>query len=95
MTLTVLLRRSLIDQSDVEKILASTGTVMAEARLPDDEARIDRVCELNVIAQVKSLYDSPIVKRAWHRHKVPAVHGWIYRLNDGRLADLQCSPSEL
>ncbi len=33
MTLTVLLRRSLIDQSDVEKILASTGTVMAEARL--------------------------------------------------------------
>jgi carbonic anhydrase len=65
------------------------------SHLPNDEARIDRVCELNVIAQVKSLYDSPIVKRAWHRHKVPTIHGWIYRLNDGRLADLQCSPSEL
>jgi carbonic anhydrase len=62
------------------------------ARLPDDEARVDRVCELNVIAQVRSLCESPIVQKAWRRNSLPTVHGWIYRLSDGRLAGLNCSP---
>jgi carbonic anhydrase len=63
------------------------------ARLADDEARVDRVCELNVIAQVKSVYESPIVKKARQRNRLPTVHGWIYRLSDGRFADLNCAPS--
>lgn len=63
------------------------------SRLPDDETRADRLCELNVITQVKSLRESPIMKKAWQYHKLPTVHGWIYRLSDGRLADLNCSPS--
>jgi len=63
------------------------------ARLPDEEARIDRVCELNVIAQVKSLCESPIIKKAWQQDALPTVHGWIYHLTDGRLSDLKCSPS--
>jgi carbonic anhydrase len=62
------------------------------SRLPDDEARIDRVCELNVVAQVKSVCESPVVRKAWQRGDAPTVHGWIYRLADGRLADLECSP---
>ena len=63
------------------------------ARMPDDEARVDRVCELNVVAQVKSLLDSPIVQKARQGCRPPTVHGWIYRLSDGRLADLNCSPA--
>jgi carbonic anhydrase len=63
------------------------------SRLPNDESRIDRVCELNVIAQVRSLCDSPILKKAWRSSDGPAVHGWIYRLTDGRLSDLKCSRS--
>jgi carbonic anhydrase len=63
------------------------------ARLADEEARVDRVCELNVIAQVKSVCESPIVKKARRRNGLPTVHGWIYRLSDGRLADLDCVPS--
>jgi carbonic anhydrase len=59
--------------------------------LPNDDARIDRVCELNVRAQVKSLCDSPIIQEAWQRGKIPTVHGWIYGLSDGRLSDLRCS----
>jgi carbonic anhydrase len=60
--------------------------------LADDEERMDRVCELNVIAQVKSVCESPIVKKARQQGNLPTVHGWIYRLTDGRLADLNCSP---
>jgi carbonic anhydrase len=65
------------------------------SRLPDAEARVDRVCELNVIAQVRSLCESPIVQKAWQRGSLPTVHGWIYRLSDGRLADLKCCPEPI
>jgi len=59
--------------------------------LPTDEARVDRVCELNVLTQVRSVCDSPIMRSAWDRGQPLAVHGWIYRLTDGRLRDLKCT----
>jgi carbonic anhydrase len=54
-----------------------------------DEARLDRVCELNVLAQVRSVCNSPTVINAWGRKQELTVHGWIYGLSDGRLRDLQ------
>jgi carbonic anhydrase len=61
--------------------------------LLSDEARIDRVCELNVLSQVRSVCNSPIVMNAWERKQELSVHGWIYGLNDGRLRDLGCTYS--
>jgi carbonic anhydrase len=61
--------------------------------LPTDEARVDRVCELNVLVQVRTVCESPIVRRAWEREQELSVHGWIYRLTDGRLRDLNCTSS--
>jgi len=62
----------------------------ALAALPHDEARVDRVCELNVRAQVLSVSHAPVVRAAWDRGQPLAVHGWIYSLTDGRLRDLRC-----
>lgn len=61
--------------------------------LHGDDARVDRVCELNVMAQVQAVCHSPIVRQAWERGQALAIHGWIYRLSDGRLRDLQCGRS--
>ena len=61
------------------------------ARLLSDEARVDRVCELNVREQVQSLCQSPIVRSALERGQALTIHGWIYRLSDGRLRDLRCA----
>lgn len=58
--------------------------------LPDDEARVDRVCEMNVATQVDSLCHAPIVTQAWERGQELVIHGWIYRLSDGRLRELLC-----
>jgi len=55
-----------------------------------DQARQDRLCELNVRAQVRNMCDSPVVQRAWERGEGLAVHGWIYSLHDGLLHDLEC-----
>ncbi|RIA47694.1 carbonic anhydrase [Dichotomicrobium thermohalophilum] len=60
------------------------------AGLETDAARADRLCELNVRAQVRSLSHSPILQRAWERGEDIAVHGWIYGLDDGLLHDLGC-----
>jgi carbonic anhydrase len=58
--------------------------------LATEEARVDRVCELNVQMQVQSLCHSPIVMDAWDRRQPLTIHGWIYGLSDGRLRDLAC-----
>ncbi|MEP7155020.1 MAG: carbonate dehydratase [Betaproteobacteria bacterium] len=51
-------------------------------------ARIDRLCEFNVIEQVANVCQTTIVRDAWERGQELAVHGWIYGLKDGRLRDL-------
>jgi carbonic anhydrase len=65
------------------------------ARLPDQEARIDRLCELNVRAQVRSLCQAPVLQKARQGSAAPTVHGWIYHLADGRLSDLKCGSSRI
>ena len=57
--------------------------------LPSDDARWDRLCELNVAAQVQAVAPSEIVEAAWERGAELAVHGWIYDLEDGLLRDLE------
>ncbi|TWT85357.1 Carbonic anhydrase 2 [Posidoniimonas polymericola] len=56
--------------------------------ITDPTAKVNRLCELNVIAQVANLCRTTIVRDAWDRAQPLAVHGWIYGLNDGRLRDL-------
>lgn len=57
--------------------------------LPDDTARIARLCELNVVEQVANVCSTTIVQDAWNRGQFLAVHGWIYGLRDGLLRDLK------
>lgn len=51
-------------------------------------ARSDRLCELNVLAQVRSVSQTTIVQNAWLRGQPLAVHGLIYSIQDGLLRDL-------
>jgi carbonic anhydrase len=55
--------------------------------LPED-VRLDRMCELNVIEQAANVCQTTIVQDAWARGQELAVHGWIYRLQDGVIRDL-------
>ena len=55
--------------------------------LPQEE-KVNRLCELNVIEQVKNVCDTTIVKKAWGDNKELSVHGWIYSIENGMLVDL-------
>ncbi|MBI2380579.1 MAG: carbonate dehydratase [Gammaproteobacteria bacterium] len=56
--------------------------------IPDATERNNRLCELNVIEQVKNVCHTTIVQNAWSHGQKLAVHGLIYGLADGRLRDL-------
>lgn len=60
----------------------------AELAALTPEARPDRLCELNVAAQVEAVAGTEAVRRAWAAGKPLAVHGWYYDLKDGLLRDL-------
>ena len=61
------------------------------AQIKDEGKRFDRLCELNVIEQVRNVGRTTIVQSAWQRGQELVVHGWIYRLEDGLLRDLDIS----
>lgn len=56
--------------------------------LNDDLARFDRLCELNVIEQVRNVCQTTVVQDAWARNQPLAVHGVIYGIANGLLQDL-------
>jgi carbonic anhydrase len=58
------------------------------AELADENERLDRLCELNVVEQVSNVAQTTIVQGAWERGQELSVHGWIYGLRDGLLRDL-------
>lgn len=59
--------------------------------LNGEEARLDRLAELNVIESVHRVCGTPVMRRAWDKGSSIAVHGLIYGLKDGRIRDLGCS----
>lgn len=60
-------------------------------RIEDEEARVDRLCELNVVAQMANVCHTSIVQAAWEKGQKLWVHGLIYSIKDGLLHQVQPS----
>ncbi len=73
----------------VQDVLHKHGELLAD--IQDEEKRLDRLCELNVIEQVLNVGRTTILQSAWQRGQEVVVHGWIYGLQDGLLRDLGIS----
>lgn len=65
------------------------------AAVPDEDAKHDLLCQLNVIEQVQNVCQTTVVQDAWDRGQDLTVHGWVYGLQDGRLHDLGMSVAKL
>jgi carbonic anhydrase len=57
--------------------------------ITDDRARFDRLCELNVMRQVKNVASDVFIEDAWARGQPLSVHGWVYSLSTGLVRDLE------
>jgi len=56
--------------------------------IADPQARLDRLCELNVVRQVRNVASDVFVQDAWGRGQALQVHGWVYSLASGLITDL-------
>jgi len=56
--------------------------------LASEEDRVDFLCEVNVLEQLRNVCHTTIVQDAWHRGQELVVHGWIYSIRNGLLKDL-------
>jgi len=54
----------------------------------DEHARMNRLCELNVVRQVRNVASDVFVQDAWSRGQQLSVHGWVYALGSGLVTDL-------
>jgi carbonic anhydrase len=86
-------RLGLIDNwlRHVQDVLTKHEALLAS--IPDRQARLNRLCELNVIEQVSNVCQTTVVQNAWGRGQELIVHGWIYGLSDGLLRDLNIQTS--
>ena len=55
--------------------------------ITDQKARLNRLCELNVLRQVKNVASDVFVQDAWARGQSLCVHGWVYSLATGLVND--------
>ena len=60
----------------------------------DGPAAHRRLCELNVVEQVRNVANTTVVRDAWLRGQPLSVHGWIYGLADGLLHDLDVTAAD-
>lgn len=49
----------------------------------DEDARTNRLVELNVIEQVTNLAKTSVIQKAWKDRQEPHLHGWVYGLENG------------
>lgn len=61
----------------------------------DERSMLDRLCELNVIRQVRNVASDVFVHEAWTRGQALAVHGWVYSLANGLVRDLDATVSRI
>jgi len=61
--------------------------------ITDPRARLDRLCELNVMRQVRNVASDVFVHDAWARGQSLSVHGWVYSLSNGLVTDLDVTVS--
>jgi carbonic anhydrase len=63
--------------------------------ITDERSRLNRLCELNVIRQVRNVASDVFVQDAWARGQDLKVHGWVYSLSNGLVMDLNVTAASL
>ncbi|MBU2886904.1 carbonate dehydratase [Gilvimarinus agarilyticus] len=56
--------------------------------IDDEEQRLERLVELNVMQQVANVSHNNIVQNAWLRGQELTIHGWCYSIKDGIIRNL-------
>ena len=61
--------------------------------LPEGRERLNRLCELNVLRQVRNVASDVFVQDAWTAGQPLAIHAWVYSIANGLITDLNATVS--
>jgi carbonic anhydrase len=86
-------RRGLVDHwlHPIREVYAENREMLNA--IADRPAMLNRLCELNVLRQVKNVASDVFLQEAWARGQDITVHGWVYSLENGLVTDLNVSMS--
>jgi carbonic anhydrase len=56
--------------------------------IADNEKRVNRLVELNVMEQVVNLSKTSIIQKAWKERSGPHLHGWVYGMDNGLIKSI-------
>jgi carbonic anhydrase len=54
----------------------------------DPQEKLNLMVELNVLHQVRTLSELPLIKNAWKARRKPTLNGWVYSLGNGIIKPL-------
>ena len=58
-----------------------------------EREKLNRLCELNVMRQVRNVASDVFVHDAWARGQEVSIHGWVYSLSNGLVNDMNVTIS--
>jgi carbonic anhydrase len=64
-------------------------------RLTDQDKKLKRLIELNVMEQCINVVKTSYVQKAYVKNGYPTVHGWIYDMKNGELVDMNINFKEM
>jgi carbonic anhydrase len=50
---------------------------------------MNRLAELNVMVQIKNLYQTSIIRKCLRENNAPQIHGWVINLKTGLIKDME------
>ncbi|MFT6557331.1 carbonate dehydratase [Sneathiella sp.] len=88
------------DHGQIDNWLANIKDILKAnyeelSAIEDEQAKVDRLCELNVIQQVRNVGKTSILQKAWRNNQKVTVHGWVYGLHDGLIRDMNVDISSI
>jgi len=63
-------------------------------KIENETERIDRLCEMNVIAQTQNICRTAVMRNAFASGNYPQVHAWIFEMDSGFIKELPLPVSE-
>jgi carbonic anhydrase len=57
-------------------------------QIGDEDSRLRRLVELNVVEQVNDLAKTWLIQKYWRLEQRPWLHGWVYDIHTGKLKEL-------
>ena len=57
--------------------------------LATEQERLDRLTELNVLEQLKHIFELSVIRNRIENGKYPKVHGWVLDIRSGKIVEIE------